>query len=326
MSAPKSPARAAAKPATPPGTPPAAGNPARRDKPRRVRKPAAIRPKFALPLAISVSFVAHALMFATTFVGVPAGPKVNRDKGLQIVLVNAKHAESSKNAQMLAQANLNGGGNADQQQVAPQSPLPPDPDKKNGDSLVEAKQRVQQMEAIQQDLLTASKSKTSTQPVEKQKKSDEKPTDNTPTPPGVDVTHALAIARQEAIVEKSLKEYASRPRKAFVAPTTKYASHAQYVTAWGIKVARVGELNFPRNQVGSIYGSVQVHIEINADGSLITADILRPDRDPKINDAALRIIHMAAPYSAFPPEIRKDYDRLEFVRTLTFTREDVSMQ
>lgn len=122
------------------------------------------------------------------------------------------------------------------------------------------------------------------------------------------------------------KEYASRPRKAFVGPRTRYASHAQYLMNWSTKVARVGELSFPRNAIGSLCGSVQIHVEVRADGLVAKAEILRPDPNPKINDAALRIIHIAEPFSPFPPEIRKDYDILEFVRTLTFTREDLVLQ
>lgn len=323
MSAPKPPSSKST--AARPVAAPAPHKSSHSGKARRVRKPSPIRPAYALPVAVVVSLVAHAVMLAIGFVGLPAGPKVNRDQGLQIVLVNAKHAQSSKNAKVLAQANLDGGGNTDQNTM-PTSPLPPDPEQREGDSLVEAKKRQVELEAVQRDLLTAAKSKINAETVEKKKKSDENPTETDPSPPGIDMVRATAIARQAAIVEKSLKEYASRPRKAFVAPTTKYASHAQYVTAWSTKVARVGELNFPRNQIGSLYGSVQVHVELSAEGRLVTLEIVRPDKDPKINDAALRIIKIAEPYAPFPPEIRKEYDRLEFVRTLTFTRDDVTMQ
>jgi len=41
-----------------------------------------------------------------------------------------------------------------------------------------------------------------------------------------------------------------------------------------------------------------------------------------LDDAALRIVKMAAPYSPFPPDIRKDYDVIEITRTWTFTNSD----
>lgn len=277
----------------------------------------------ALGVGIAVSLCAHSLLPLIGFVAPPAGLKKQRDQGLEVVLVNAKHARAPQTAQALAQANLDGGGNTDDKKALPSSPLPPDTDRREGDSLVESKRRVEQLETVRRDLLTAARSKLA---VDKQKKNDENPTESDPSPPGIDLTRATAIARQEAVVDKLLKEYAERPRKAFISPRTQYASHAQYLTAWATKIARVGELNFPRNTAGSLYGSVQIHVEIRADGSVARAEIARPDKDPKINDAALRIIHIAAPFAPFPPDIRKEYDILEFVRTLTFTREDVILQ
>jgi len=280
----------------------------------------------ALLLGVAVSIAAHGVMFATGFIAVPAGPRIRNDRGLEIVLVNSKHAQAPKNAQALAQANLDGGGNTEDEKAMPSSPLPPDPDKRDGDSLVETNRRVEQLEAVQRDLLAASKARPNAVPVEKKPKNDENPNDADPSPKGIDLTRASAIARQEAVVEKSLKEYASRPRKVFVSPRTQYASQAQYLMAWSTKVARVGELNFPRNIAGSLYGSVQIQIEVRSDGALALAEIVRPDRNPKINDAALRIIHIAAPFAPFPPEISKDADILGFVRTLTFTRDDIVLQ
>jgi len=277
----------------------------------------------AFGLGVGISVLAHAALLATGFVTPPAGLKKQKDRGLEVVLVNAKHAQAPVKPQALAQANLDGGGTVEGKEM-PSSPLPPDPDKREGESLVETKRRVQELETLQRELIAASKN-AQTQ-VERKKKTDERPEESEPSPPGIDLIRATAIARQEAVVDKLLKEYASRPRKAFVGPRTKYASHAQYLMSWSTKVARVGELNFPRNMAGSLYGSVQVHVEVRADGSVVKADIVRPDPNPKINDAALRIIHIAAPFASFPPEIQKDYDILEFVRTLTFTREDVVLR
>ncbi len=322
MSAQKPPAKSPAK--APAAKAPAPGKPApvKRRRPKKwTERSWLVAHAFGLSLTISIVF--HSLLPLIGFVPPSGGLKKQRDQGLEVVLVNARHNKAPQKAQALAQANLDGGGNTDDKKAMPSSPLPPDADKHEGDSLVESKRRVEQLEAVQRDLLAVAKSKN---PVDKKKKNDENPTESDPSPPGVDLIRATAIARQEAVVDKLLKEYAQRPRKAFISPRTQYASHAQYMMTWSSKIARVGELNFPRNTVGSLYGSVQIHVELRADGSVARAEIARPDKDPKINDAALRIIHIAAPFAPFPPEIRKEYDILEFVRTLTFTREDVVLQ
>lgn len=325
MSAQKPASKSGARPEKTPGNKAAPVKPgqARRAKPKSAHWHRRWLVAHAFGLGVGFSILAHAVLLATGFIAPLTGLKKQRDHGLEVVLVNAKHAQAPAKAQALAQANLDGGGTVEGQHM-PSSPLPPELDKHEGDSLVETKRRVQELEAQQRELLAASKNAQTS--VERKKKTDETPEEAEPSPPGIDLNRATAIARQEAVVDKLLKEYASRPRKAFVGPRTQYASHAQYLMSWSTKVARVGELNFPRNTIGSLYGSVQVHVEIRADGSVVKAEVVRPDANPKINDAALRIIHIAAPFAPFPPEIRKDYDILEFVRTLTFTREDLVLQ
>jgi protein TonB len=41
-----------------------------------------------------------------------------------------------------------------------------------------------------------------------------------------------------------------------------------------------------------------------------------------LDDAAIRIVRMAAPFAPFPPELRKDVDRLEIIRTWKFEKGD----
>ncbi|MBK9217733.1 MAG: energy transducer TonB [Uliginosibacterium sp.] len=244
---------------------------------------------FGLSMGISIAF--HSLLPLIGFIPPSGGLKKQRDPGLEVVLVNAKHSKAPQKAQALAQANLDGGGNTDDKKAMPSTPLPPDTDKHDGDSWWRASagsNSSKRCNAIcwrwrnPPTRSTRRKRTTRTRP------------EVIPARRGVDLTRATAIARQEAVVEKLLKEYAQRPRKAFISPRTQYASHAQYMMSWSSKIARVGELNFPRNTVGSLYGSVQIHVEIRADGSVARAEIARPDKDPKINDAALRVIHIAA--------------------------------
>lgn len=276
-------------------------------------------------VGVSLSLLGHAILLVTHFVGPLGGLRKERDNGLQVVLVNARHVRPPTHAQALAQANLDGGGEQADAKHMPTSPLPPQESVREGDALVETQQRVQQLEARQRELLARTQAAAT-------QVSRERPSDNsaaqmdTPQPKGgLDLSTARAIARQEAVVDKAVSDYAARPKKGFVSPRTREYKLAQYGEDWRIKVQRVGELNFPRSAKGSLYGSVLVSVEIRPDGSVLSAEILRPDQDPKINEAALRIIKLAAPYAPFTPEIRKEYDLLVLTRTMNFTREDISV-
>jgi protein TonB len=281
--------------------------------------------RYAVPLGIGVSVIFHVLLMGTGFISQPDGLRKEHDPGLQIILVNARHKHAPKDAQALAQANLDGGGNTDIKDAMPESPLPPQNTTRDGDSLVASQKQVKQLEAEQQALLAKSKAADMSLRSDRPKTQSEQHDDTPPPLQGLDMTTAVEMARQEAKVNNGLREYAERPRKGVISPRTRQYRLAQYGEDWRIRVQRVGELNFPRGEQGSLYGSVQVTVELRPDGSVLSADISRPSPNSKLNDAALRIIKLGSPYATFPPDIRKDYDSLVLVRTLNFTREDIGI-
>lgn len=279
----------------------------------------------ALHFGVAVSVLAHTVMALTGFIAPSGGPRIERDHGLKVVLVNARHQRAPQDPQALAQANLDGGGDASDAKQMPSSPLPAQDSHRDGDALVEARQKLQQLEAAQRELLTRAQGSGLQINADRKTRDGENLPDAPTERGGLDLQNASAIARQAAVVEKALNDYASRPKKGFVSPRTREYRLAQYGEDWRIKVQRVGELNFPRGTKGSLYGSVLVAVEILPDGRVLSAEVVRPDKNPKINEAALRIIKMASPYAPFPPDIRRDYDVLVITRTMSFTREDIAV-
>ena len=63
-------------------------------------------------------------------------------------------------------------------------------------------------------------------------------------------------------------------------------------------------------------------VTILNDGQLKDVEINRSSGVPVLDDAARRIVRMAAPYAAFPDNIKRDTDIIEITRKWTFTRED----
>jgi protein TonB len=63
-------------------------------------------------------------------------------------------------------------------------------------------------------------------------------------------------------------------------------------------------------------------VSINPDGSVETIEINRSSGHKILDEAARRIVQLAAPYAAFPSDIAKDTDILSITRTWTFTRSD----
>ncbi|HEY3431545.1 MAG TPA: TonB family protein [Rhodocyclaceae bacterium] len=271
-----------------------------------------------LSLALGISLFLHAILLTIHFTYPDALTKVT-ERAMDVVLVNAKHRERPDQAQAKAQANTNGGGNTDQDHRAT-TPLPPSPQDKEGTDLVAAQQRVSDLEAQQRQVMTKLKED------RKKIRSDDRQEDKLPLQPtmsGLDlVTRSMAIARLEAQIDRQMDDYSKRPRKKFVGARTEEYLPAQYIEDWRLKVERVGNLNYPPEARGKMYGSLVVYLEIDADGNLKRAEVQRSSGQKVLDEAALRILRLAAPYGKFSGDMRQQYDVLAFARTWTFTQGD----
>ncbi len=65
-----------------------------------------------------------------------------------------------------------------------------------------------------------------------------------------------------------------------------------------------------------------VTVSIKADGALEKVEINRPSGHKLLDEAAVRIVKLSAPFAPFPADISKDTDILSITRTWTFTRAD----
>ena len=98
---------------------------------------------------------------------------------------------------------------------------------------------------------------------------------------------------------------------------------ARYVEDWRLKVERIGNLNYPEAaRMNKLYGNLILTVSIRADGSVEKVVIDRTSGQRVLDAAASRIVEMAAPYSPFPPDIKRDTDILDITRTWTFRRGD----
>lgn len=268
-------------------------------------------------LALGISLLAHALLLLIHFKFPEAGNAM-REKALDIILVNAKSARKPTQAQALAQANLDGGGNTDENRRA-KTPLPPTQHQNAGNDLQQAQRRVQELEAAQQRMLTQAKSLKS---VSSSRAVSEQPSP-APSVSGIDLLEsARAMARLEGEISKTTEEYSKRPRKKNIGARTEEYRFAQYIESWRQKIERIGTLNYPEAARGKLYGSLVLTVSINAEGQVTQIEINRSSGYKLLDDAARRIVQMAGPYSPFPPEIRRDTDVLEITRTWYFTQGD----
>ena len=109
------------------------------------------------------------------------------------------------------------------------------------------------------------------------------------------------------------------PREAFVAVNARASRYAEYLDAWRRKVEHIGNLNFPSQiRAEHLSGSLALEVALNADGNIRDLILRQPSRYPLLDQSAIQIVEMAAPFAPFPPSFRKDTDVLRFVYVWRF--------
>ncbi len=272
-------------------------------------------------IALAASVAAHALLLAIRF----AAPEVFRmqpaDPGLEVILVNARHANAPAKADALAQANLEGGGTADNGRA--KSPLPDLRRIDNGDSIKALQRRIAELEQLQQNVLTRVKTSSfNAAPVRDKDKPD-------PTRTGQDeIDTTRQIARMTAEITQTIDDQNRRPKRTHISPSTRQVGYALYYKAMQKRVEEIGTLNFPQQNGRKLYGELVVSIPVYQDGSLYQKEggprVERSSGNPALDKAALEIVRRAAPFGSFPQNMRSvGKDDLWIVITrFTFTREE----
>jgi len=272
-----------------------------------------------LTIAIAFSVLAHASLLAIRFAAPDAFRLQPTDPGLEVILVNAKHERAPVKAEALAQANLDGGGNADAGRA--QSPLPDLRKIEDGDSIKALQRRIADLEQRQKLLTQTHPSAFVAPPIAQQDTPD-------PSRNGADMLEtSRAIARQTAEITQRIADQNKRPKKTFISPRTRGVGYAVYYKALQKRVEEVGTLSFPQQNGRKLYGELVMYIPVFQDGSIYEKEggprIERSSGNRALDQAALGIVRRAAPFGKFPANMRStDKDDLWIViTTFTFTRE-----
>ncbi len=239
---------------------------------------------------------------------------------LEITLVHSRTEDEPEKADYLAQANQSGGGNVDEK-VRPSSPMAnPEPTEQEGvapDSQPAMSPPPQPPKPQQRELMTTSQAE------------EELPTPPEHAPPPIPETQLSAaqliersreIARLSAEIQQRRQAYQQKPRHTYIsgANAKEYVA-AAYMDAWRAKVERIGNLNYPDEaRRRRLTGGLLLDVAINPDGTIHSVEIVRSSGQQVLDDAAVRIVRLSAPFAPLPKQIREHTDVLHIVRTWQF--------
>lgn len=273
--------------------------------------------------AVMVSAIIHVvLIFGITHTTVNPRLFDSATPPIDVVLVNAKTRDKPLKPDVLAQHDLAGGGNVEENRQA-SSPLPVS-DRDQAMS-AEADRAARSQAQDRQTQLLMQQAKSSYQVPDQKPAAQAEPRPPTPIPAPTDLAaRSLEMARLQARIDQQIDEYQKRPRRKEYGINAQGYSFAQYVEDWRVKVERIGNLNYPEAaRLNRLYGSPVLTVNINANGTLESIEIYRSSGHKILDAAAIKIVEMSAPFPPFTEEMRKKADILGITRTWNFTRSDM---
>lgn len=263
----------------------------------------------ALRWAVAFSLIVHGVILGTKFVQAPKKPESGSTM-IMAVLVNASSADAPKKAQVIAQRNLNGGGDQELKGVMASAPTQRDVTQTKGaKSDGDENKSVEELEKEVKEMLMAAKGWKA-----HQNKSESK------VAKAGQERWALDIA---AKVDEKFNAYASRPRKTFVGISAKESEMAPWIEAWQRKVERVGNEVYPAQARGGARGALILTAGMDKNGKVVSVSIDQSSGIKELDEAARKILGMAEPFEPFSARMRAKTDLLFVTRMWRFGPEGI---
>lgn len=279
-----------------------------------------IRPRDRLGFTLLIAGLLHAAVILGVGFTVEELPAQSR--GLEVTLARFASDKAPDKADFIAQADQQGSGtleheaapSTDQQTVVQDEQV-------NEVSVESTRQPAKPIEAPQPVLAT--------QQPRPQKVVQTPASQPVPEPrkqaPVLDRDQLSAdIASLEAEFARERQQYAKRPRISHQhTASTKRDVSAWYRDDWRKKVERIGNLNYPDEaRRNGVYGSLRLLVVIRSDGSIDKMAVLESSGQPVLDQAALNIVRLSAPFAPFSGELAARFDQVEIIRTWRFERGD----
>lgn len=234
---------------------------------------------------------------------------------MDIILVQTQSPVESDEADYLAQISQQGGGNAEKKARPRELFSAPTLSATPGLAMQSSVQQVKKQQKNEQiAMLTQNDSEYTINTQEDPAKADDHTTIDQTT-----VNKNTQAARLAAEISNTLEEQASIERTKYLNSSTKEFAPAQYMREWIDRVERVGNLNYPdQARREKLSGTLILDVVINADGELIETDLRQSSGHQILDDAAKRIVKLAAPFPSFSKKLRNETDVIHITRSWEF--------
>jgi protein TonB len=275
------------------------------------------RERFSATLALS-AICFGVLILGVGFAREDAAPVVPT---LDVILTQTSTPSPPDQADFIAQANNQGGGDRDRAQRPRESQISMVPRTQSGiaPEPMSAQAPPPAPDPVQRLLTTRAQSAEKAPLPE-----DTQPVVATPLPTGRQLMQqSLEMARLTAEIDRQQELYARRPKRKFISASTREYEYAAYMRSWVEKVERVGNLNYPAaaRRLG-MSGRLVITVVVRRDGSVSEVTLVTPSGQKLLDQAAQHIVQLAEPFAPLP-KTKEDIDELYITRTWDFKNGNV---
>lgn len=265
--------------------------------------------------ALGLSLGLHALLLGWRNLDPESFNRVFQDTPLEVILVNARSERSSTDAQVLAQAHLDGGGDTLQIRIARQ-PLVAADQAQTGDALQAQQRQLQTLQAQQMRLLSQLREELShlTQaqadgvgPPEERAQREQR---------------RQLLSTHLAQIEQRVEQTQGGPRKRYISPATRETVYALYYDRLRRLIEHQGTTDFPQAHGEKLYGQLTMVMTIDRQGQIVSTDIATSSGNPLLDERARAIVFAAGPFEAFDARMRRQADQIVVVSRFVFSRDD----
>jgi protein TonB len=265
---------------------------------------------FCLFLALAF----HGMLFFGVGFKLPDLNASSYEKTFSVVLAQFESDEKPENAQFISQANQEGGGDSEEI-IAPSAKEMAEFNDPN-EMALESQQQASQEQINETSTEVLIGNNDSSALLNPQQESQQNK--NIPDAASL-IDRSYQLTGLIANLDKEQVNQAHKGRKRTISASTHRSSDALYLDNWRRKVERVGNLNYPEKaKTENIYGNLTMKVAINRDGTINEVKIIKSSGSKVLDDAALRIIRLAAPFKPLAKEMSKDTDILQIIRVWQF--------
>ena len=244
---------------------------------------------------------------------------------LDVILTQTSTPAPPKQADFIAQANNQGGGDRDKAQRPREAQLAAVPKPEPGAAPVPMTAQAPPPAPTPRERMIATIGDSSRRiPLPE----DQQPTDPTRVlPTGRELmAQSAEMARLSAELAIETELHARRPKRKMITASTREYEYAAYMRAWVDKVERVGNLNYPEQaRRQGLSGELLLTVSIARDGTVKSVLVNSGSGRKILDDAAVRVVRLASPFAPLP-KTDEGIDILEITRTWSFRNGGVTSQ